>query len=225
MKRTTRLTYETDHETDIRTYVSERVMYVGLFSFIKNMIYYINISSVSDNGFGTDIALVFLIAEILKALDKGEIVLGVFIDLSKAFDTVNHTILLDKLYKYGNRCMAHVWITNDLYDRKQYVSFNKLDSPYEKVNCGVPQGSILGPLLFPMYITDLCNASSLLFSLLHADDTNMLPPGKNIEFNLFNEYGIKKIIVSLNAKKLSLNVEKPHFIIFSFSNKRIVNTK
>ena len=53
--------------------------------------------------------------------------------------------------------MAHVWITNYLYDRKQCVSFNKLDSPYEKVNCGVPQGSILVPLLFLMYIHDLCN--------------------------------------------------------------------
>ena len=77
--------------------------------------------------------------------------------------------------------MAHVWITNYLYDRKQYVSFNKLDSPYEKVNCGVPQGSILGSLLFLMYINDLCNVSSLLFSLLYTDDTNMFVTGKNIE--------------------------------------------
>ena len=87
---------------------------------------------------------------------------GVFIDLSMAFDTVNHTILLDKLYKYGIRGMEHVWITNYLYDRKQYLFFNILDSPYEKVNCGVPKGSILGPLLFLMYINYICNVSSLL---------------------------------------------------------------
>ena len=136
--------------------------------------------------------MVFLIDKILKALDESEIVLGVFIDLSKAFDSVNHTILLDKLYKYGIRGMADVWITNYLYDRKQYVSFNKLDSPYQKVNCRVPQGSILGPLLFLMYINDLCNVFSLSFSLLYADDTNMFVTGKNIEHFFFNERGIKK---------------------------------
>ena len=156
--------------------------------------------------------MVFLIDKILKALDEGEIVLGVFIDLSKALDTINHTILLDKLYKYGIRGMAHVWITNYLYDRKQYVSFNKLDSPYEKVNCGVSQGSILGPLSFLMYINDLCDVSSLLFSLLYADDTNVFVTGKNMENIIFlMSTELKKIVIWLNDNKLSLNVEKNSF--------------
>ena len=99
-----------------------------------------------------------------------------------------------------------------IYTHKQYVSFNKLDSPYEKVNCGVPQRSILSPLLFLMYINDLCNVSSLLFSLLYADDTNMFVTGKNKEnlFFLINTQ-LKKIVIWLNANKLSLNVKKNSF--------------
>ena len=122
-------------------------MYVRLLSFIKKYDLLCKYQFGFRQGFGTDIALVFLIDKILKALDEGEIVLGVFIDLGKAFDTVNHTLLLDKLYKYGIRGMEHVWIKNYLYDRKQYVSFNKLDSPYEKVNCGVPQNFYFGFLV------------------------------------------------------------------------------
>ena len=72
-----------------------------------------------------------------------------FLDLSKAFDTVNHTMRLDKLYKYGIRGMTHVWITNYLCDRKQYVFLIKLDSPYEKVNCRVPQGIYLRSFVIP----------------------------------------------------------------------------
>ena len=200
-------------------------MYVRLFSFIKKYDLLYKYQFGFRQGFGTDTALVFLIDNILKALDEGEMVLGVYIHLSKAFDTVNHTILLDKLYKYGIRGMAHVWITNYLYDRKQYVSFNKHDSPYEKVNCGVPQGSISGPLFFLMYINDLCNVSSLLFSLLYPDDTNMFVTGKNIENLIFlMNTELKKIVIWLNSNKLSLNVKKIHFIIFSFPYKRIVNT-
>ena len=99
--------------------------------------------------------------------------------------------------------------------RQKYVSFNKLDSPYEKVNCGVPQGSILGSLLFLMYINYICNVTSLLFSLLYADDTNIFVTGKNIKnlICLLNTE-LRKIVIWLNANKFSLNVEKTHFIIF-----------
>ena len=95
-------------------------MYVRLLSFLikkKDLLYRYQFGF--RQGFDTDIALVFLINKILRALDEVEIVLGVFIDLSKAFDTLNRTILLDKWYKYGIRGMAHVSITNYLYDRKQ----------------------------------------------------------------------------------------------------------
>ena len=96
-------------------------MYVKLFSFLKKYDLLYKYQFGFRQGFGTDIALVFLIDNISKALDEGEIVLGVFIDLSEAFDAVNHTILLDKLYKYSIRGMAHVWIRNYLYNRKHCI--------------------------------------------------------------------------------------------------------
>ena len=80
-----------------------------------------------------------------------------FIDLSKAFDTVNHNILLDKLYKYGFRGICHDWLNNYLFNRKQYVVFNNCHSSQLSISCGVPQGSILGPLLFLLYVNDMVN--------------------------------------------------------------------
>ena len=112
-------------------------------------------------------ALIVLVEEILKALDKGKIKLGVFLDLSKAFDTVDHSILLKKLFKYGIRGSALKWMTNYLKERQQYVLLNRHCSSKETVSCGVPQGSILGHLLF-LIISTTClmyHSSSLHFYL------------------------------------------------------------
>ena len=103
--------------------------------------------------------------------------IGVFLDLKKAFDTVNHTIILKKLYHYGN---LNKWFENYLADRSQYVLFNGKTSDIRNVNCGVPQGSILGPLLFILYVNDFSNVSDILFYVLFADDTNVFLNGKDI---------------------------------------------
>ena len=145
-------------------------------------------------------------------MQYGNYVLGVFIDFSKAFDTVNHHILLQKLSHYGIRGLALNWFTSYLDNRYQYVSFDSTESTRRKITCGVPQGSILGPLLFLIYVNDMADVSDKLFTLLFADDTNAFIAGNNVDEMIINmNKELDKLVKWMNANKLSLNVSKPHF--------------
>ena len=126
------------------------------------------------------IALITLIDKISLALDKGNFALEMFLDFRKAFDTVNHSILLRKLDKYGIRCVAHDWFKSFLSNRSQYVSYNDVNPCTKGVVCGVPQVSILGPVLFLLYVNDTINISPSLIPILFANDTNVFLKGKDI---------------------------------------------
>ena len=140
---------------------------------------------------------------------------GIFIDLKKAFDTVNHKILLTKLEHYGIRGPILKWFESYLSNRSQFVYYNGVSSNILPMTCGVPQGSVLGPLLFLIYINDLPNISNKLTFFLFADDTNIYYESDNLkELEKTVNKELKLLSQWLNLNRLSLNVSKTNFVIF-----------
>ena len=154
--------------------------------------------------------------KIFNALNQKqpEKTLSIFIDLKKAFDTVNHKILLRKMEHYGVRGTSNIWFSNYLTNREQFVCIEGVRSDKNKIVCGVPQGSVLGPLLFLLFINDLPNATDFL-TLLFADDTTFQYSGNNIA-TLFEKCNseLKKAATWFKANKLTLNVNKTKFMLF-----------
>jgi hypothetical protein len=154
---------------------------------------------------------------VTEALNNKETAIAIFCDLRKAFDTVNHFILLRKLHKIGIRGVALEWFKNYPSGRKQLVSLNDKCTTLLEILLGVPQGSILGPILFLLYINDLPEAS-LLKDFLFADDTVLLAKGKNVEeLTNFVNVEFQKVVTYFRLNKLSLHPKKTKFLVFSNS--------
>ena len=155
-------------------------------------------------------------------MERGNFCIGLFMDLSKAFDTIDHHILLNKLEFYGVRGIALQWFYSYLHQRKQYVMVNGVKSSIQCSNCGVPQGSVLGPLLFLIYINDIVNSSDLLKFSLFTDDTVATLSGKNLQTLVSSvNREISNISLWFKVNKLSLNISKTNYIIFRTRRRRV----
>ena len=165
--------------------------------------------------YSTAYSLIEITEKVKNTIDDGKYGCGIFIDLKKAFDTVNHNILLTKLEHYGIRGNILKWFESYLSSRKQYVFYNGVSSDVASFTCGVPQGSVLGPLLFLIYINDLPNISSKLSFFLFADDTNIYYESSNLkELEKTVNKELKLLTLWLNLNRLALNVSKTNFVIF-----------
>ena len=152
---------------------------------------------------------------IQKALDDGQIACGIFIDLEKAFDTVSHDILLEKLDHYGIRSISNDWFRSYLTDRSQFVSINGFNSDFKTINYSVPQSFVLGSLLFLMYINDLKTAIKHCEIFHFADDTCLLNIKDSVkQISKVVNKDLKFLVQWLYANRISLNVVKTEVIIF-----------
>ncbi len=155
-----------------------------------------------------------------SGLDLGRLVGLVFVDLKKAFDTVDHDILCEKLQVYGVQQRELSWFRSYLYNRKQFCRVNGISSDFEDIQVGVPQGSCLGPLLFLLYINDLPQAVPGSNVSIYADDTSLCHQAYDMTqlIEAMNN-DLKQLDTWLQGNKLSLNIAKTHSMLVTTKQK------
>ena len=202
--------------------IFERVIFDQLLAYFTNN----SLLCVNQFGFrpehSTELAALKLVNSLIAQMDSNNVPVNIYIDLSKAFDTLNHSILLSKLEYYGITGRSYDLLKNYLSNRSQYVEFNGHISNTLPISTGVPQGSVLGPSLFLIYINDLPLVSHIFDMLMYADDTTLYCNiNQTITAETINRELIK-ISQWLEANKLSLNVAKTKFMVFHASKKSVI---
>ena len=204
--------------------VIETIMYNTIAKFLETK------ATIHDRQFGfrtnhsTQHAIITLVDKITKSVDSGDIVINLFVDLRKAFDTVSHSILVKKLYAYGIRGNILELCASYLKNRTQFVTYDGEKSETKHITCGVPQGSILGPLFFIAYMNDIFQASKYLYNILYADDTSILLSGSDLQ-KLVREMNRELELISewFKANKLTLNIDKTYYMVFHRGRRKFKN--
>ena len=194
----------------------ERIIYTRLYNYLQENKTLYSKQFGFQTGHSTDHAIIQLVEQIYENFEENKCTLSVFIDLAKAFDTVNNKILLRKMEIYDIGGITLKWFENYLANRKQYIQIsNTKNTDLKDVVCGVPQGSILVSLLFLIYVNDLQYASNLLDPIMFADETNLFYAEENIK-TLFDTVNIELLKISqwFISNKLSLNVTKTKYSFF-----------
>ena len=200
--------------------IMEKLMYNRLYSYLNNKKFFYSYQFGFRKKYSTTLALIEVIDNIYSHIDKHEFTIGIYLDLQKAFDSVNHEILLKKLYNNGVRGEVHAWFQSYLTDRKQTTLHSGCYSDFETATCGVPQGSVLGPLLFLIYINDIQYAATDAKIRLFADDTNLFFHGKSLsDLESIANNTLKQLAQWMAANKLSINIDKTCYSIFGPKNK------
>ena len=202
--------------------IQEKLVHKRITSFIQNKML------LFDSQFGfcykhsTIDAILEFVGKVIKGFDKGDKTLAVFLDLSKAFDTLPHSLLLKKLENFGIRGKALQWFESYLSDRKMYVSFNGNKSEtIPSGDYGVPQGSVLGPLCFILATNDLALTLKKCKCILFADDTTLYVTNKNIRYLKESmKHDLEILIDWFKANKLTLNLDKTSFVLFQHPAKK-----